>query len=169
MKKIITALLLLAAFQSVDAQTEIKTDTLPTYKKYPTIPVFTIMTAPDSLKFSKDDLKKKKPVMIMIFSPDCSHCKNATEDLIKHMDLFQAKDAQVVMVSHLDFSNIKKFYEDYKIAGYSNITMGRDGTYTLGAFYKIKSFPSIFVYDAKGNFVKSFEGDVKMSEIAESL
>ena len=73
------------------------------------------------------------------------------------------------MVSSLDFSNIKKFYEEYKIADHPNITMGRDGTYMLGSFYKIQRYPSIFVYDKKGKFIQSFEGDIKIDDIANVL
>ena len=73
------------------------------------------------------------------------------------------------MVSSLDFSHIKKFYEEYKIASFPNITMGRDGSYYLGSFYRIHNFPSIYVYNKKGKFVESFEGDVKMEKIAAVL
>lgn len=163
MKKILTAILLIIVFQQADAQT----DSLPVYKRFPVVPMFTIMTTPDSIKFTKDDLKKKKPTVMILFSPDCSHCQVATKDLLEHIDLF--KKAQIIMVSSLDFSHIKKFYEEYKIASYPNITMGRDGSYYLGSFYKIHNFPSIYVYNKKGKFVESFEGDVKMEKIAAVL
>ncbi len=163
MKKILLAIILLVGFQQVEAQS----DSIPVYKRFPLIPVFTIMTAPDSIKFTKDDLKKKKPTLIILFSPDCSHCQVATKDLLKNIELF--KKVQIVMVSSFDFSHIKKFYEDYKIADYPNISMGRDGSYYLGTFYKIKSFPSLFLYNKKGKFVQSFEGDIKMETIAEAL
>ncbi|CAN5793551.1 hypothetical protein BH11BAC4_BH11BAC4_25270 [soil metagenome] len=163
MKKIFIAIILITGFQQVDAQT----DTIPIYQRFPDLPVFTIMTTPDSIKFTKVDIKKKTPAIIIIFSPDCSHCQLATKDLLAHIDLF--KKTQIIMVSSLDYSNIKKFYEEYKIADYPNITMGRDGAYYLGTFFKIKSFPSIFVYDKKGKFVKTFVGDIKMEEVAEAL
>lgn len=163
MKKIFIAIALIVSFQQADAQT----DSLPIYKRYPVIPVFNIMIAPDSTKFTKDDLKRKKPTIIMLFSPDCSHCQFATKELLEKMDLF--KKVQIIMVSSLDFSNIKKFYDEYKIADYPNITMGRDGTYMLGTFYKIHTFPTIFLYNKKGKFVQSFEGDIKMEAIAEAL
>ena len=163
MKKILIAIALVIGFQQADAQT----DTLPVYKRFPVIPVFNIMTTPDSIKFTKDDLKKKKPVIIMIFSPDYSHCQVVTKELLEKIDLFNK--AQIIMVSSLDFSNIKKFYEEYKIADHPNITMGRDGTYMLGSFYKIQRYPSIFVYNKKGKFIQSFEGDIKIDDIANVL
>lgn len=163
MKRILIAILFIVGFQQADAQQ----DSLPIYKRFPDVPPFSITKVPDSLKFTKDDLKKRRATVIMIFSPDCSHCKLATKDLIEHIDLF--KKAQIIMVSSLDFDLIKKFYEEYKIADQPNITMGRDGTYFLGTFYKIHNFPSIFVYNKKGKFVEFFEGDVKMEKIAASL
>ena len=73
------------------------------------------------------------------------------------------------MVAHLDFNLIKQFYDNFKIASYPNITMGRDGTYFLGTFYKIHSYPTMFLYDKKGRFVKMFEGSIPVQKIAESL
>ena len=163
MKKIIIAILLITAFQQADAQT----DTLAVYQRFPVIPLFSIMTTPDSIKFTKDDLKKRKNTVVIIFSPDCGHCQVATKDLLDHIDLF--KKTQIIMVSSMDFSQIKKFYEDYKIADQPKITMGRDAAYFLGTFYKITSFPSIFVYNKKGKFVQTFSGDIKMETVAASL
>lgn len=163
MKKILLAILLFIVFDDVNAQN----DSLPIYKRFPVVPVFSIMTVPDSTKFSKDDLKKKTAVIIILFSPDCSHCQLVVKDLVDHIDLFEK--TQIVMVSSMDFINIKNFYTDYKIANQPNITMGRDGAYLLGTFYKIKHYPSVFVYDKKQKFVKEFEGEFTIQQIAEVL
>lgn len=163
MKRIIIAIVSILVFQQAEAQA----DSLPVYQRFPVIPLFSIMTAPDSIKFTKDDLKRRKPAVFIIFSPDCGHCQVATKDLLEHIDLF--KKTQIIMVSSLDFSHIKKFYEEYKIADHPMITMGRDGAYYLGTFYKVTSFPSIYLYNKKGKFVKSFSGDIKMETVAASL
>ena len=73
------------------------------------------------------------------------------------------------MASPLEHIHLKKFYDEYKIADYPNIIMGRDPGYFFGSFYKIKSFPAIFVYDKKGNFVKAFDGSIPVRQIAEYL
>jgi thiol-disulfide isomerase/thioredoxin len=163
MKKFILASMLAFVFQLADAQT----DSTPVYKRFPVIPVFNISKLPDSTEFSKDDLQRKKATVIMLFSPDCSHCQIETKNMLGHIDLF--KKAQIIMVSSMDFVNIRKFYEDYEIAKYENIVMGRDAAFLLGSFYGIKHYPSIFVYDKKGNFVKSFEGEFTIESVAEAL
>ena len=137
------------------------------YKRYPTIPPFTITKVPDSTKFTKADLKKKQATLIMIFSPDCEHCQHATEDMLAHFSLF--KNVQIVMATPLEYQFILPFYSAYKIAAHPNITMGRDPSYFLGTFFSVHNFPAIFLYDKKGKFVQSFEGSVSFEKIATYL
>ncbi len=140
-------------------------DSLPIYKRFPDVPPLKLRTVPDSLLFVKTDLPKKKQLLIMVFSPDCDHCQAATRDLLKHIQLF--KKVQIIMVSSLDFTHILAFYKEYKIADYPNIIMARDAAYFLSTFYNIKNFPSLFLYDKKGDFVKEFEGSIPFVKIAE--
>ena len=163
MRKIIFSLLVTAFCQAAFGQE----DTTLLYLRFPTVPPFRIITMADSTVFTKDNLSKKKATIIMVFSPDCEHCQAETKALTAKIELF--KKVQIVMASPLDYDYIKKFYEEYKIADYPNITMGRDPGYYLGTFYKIRSFPAIFLYDKKGNFVKAFNGSYPVEQIAELL
>ena len=162
MKKLL--LLLLIGFIAVSAMAQ---DSLPVYKRFPTVPPFKIVRVPDSSTYKKDDLKKRKATVIMIFSPDCDHCQHAAKDVLANAVLF--KKTQIVMASYAPYQSILNFYNDYGIAGQSNIVMGMDPGYFFGSFYSIRSFPTIIVYDKKGQLVKMFEGSVAFSKIAESL
>ncbi len=142
-------------------------DSMPIFKRFPTAPPFKLMLAPDSVAFTKENLTKRKSIIIMLFSPDCDHCIHATKELLKNIDLF--KKTQIIMVTSLSYNHIQKFYTDFKIADYHNIKVGLDNTYFLGTFYGSKSYPSIYVYDKKGNFKKFFEGTVSWVEIAKAL
>ena len=163
LRRIVLLFLFIGVGKIVFAQT----DTSLIYLRFPTVPPFSIIKAPDSTKFTKDDLKKKTATIIMVFSPDCEHCQHETRELIAHIDLF--KKVQIIMSSPLEYHYLKKFYDEYKIADYQIITMGRDPGYFLGTFYHIRSFPAIFVYDKKGNFVEAFDGSVPVERIAAAL
>ena len=163
MKKYILPLLLLLMAGKGFAQT----DTSLLYERFPNVPSFRLINIADSSIFTKDNLKKKKATIIMMFSPDCEHCQAETKELTAKIDLF--KNAQIIMVSPLDFKYIRKFYDEYKIADYPTITMGRDPSYFLGTFYKIHFFPSVFVYNKKGKLVNHFEGGHPVEEIAAAL
>ncbi len=141
-------------------------DTSLLYLSFPTIPSFKLIKVPDSTYFTKEDLKKKTPTIVMVFSPDCEHCQEMTKQITANIKLF--KKAQIVMATPVGFSYVKKFYEEYKISNYSAITMGRDPTYFLGTFYKVRSFPAIFIYNKKGQLVNWFTGEVELKKIVDS-
>ena len=142
-------------------------DTSKLYLQFPDIPPFSIMKAPDSTAFTKADLKKRKPTLIILFSPDCDHCKHEIKAL--KADIALLKGVQIVMVSFLNYDLINKFYKEYNLDSFPNITMGRDGKYFLGTFYKLHTYPSMFLYNKKGKFVKDFEGSIAIKKIAESF
>lgn len=163
MKNFVLFFILLLLSNGLSAQT----DTAALYFKYPNVPPFTITKVPDSTKFAKANLSAKKPVLIMVFSPDCDHCIHETKELLANMELF--KNVQIIMVAHLDFKYLKKFYEEYKLADYPNITLGRDYSYFFGTFFNIKFLPAIFLYNKKGKFSRAFDGSVPVKRIAAAL
>lgn len=163
MRKYIIGICCLCLIKSGYAQT----DSSLLYLRFPTIPPFSIVKTADSTVFTKDDLAKKKATLIFIFSPDCDHCQIETKALTANIKLF--KKAQIIMASNQGYTLLREFYNEYKIADYPNIIMGRDPSYFFGSFYKIRTFPSIFLYDKKGNFVKAFDGSVPVTTIASYL
>ena len=141
--------------------------TAPVYQRFPTIPQFTVYKAPDSTAFSRDDLQKRKPVVFMVFSPDCEHCQHETELLLA--DIKKFKGAQIVMVTYLPYDEMMAFYKHYDLAKYSEITVARDTKFFFPVFFKVRNLPSIYVYDKKGNFRKNFEGSINPDLIVDEL
>ena len=131
------------------------------------LPVFKIYTAPDSTAFTNDQLKKDKPVVLMFFSPDCDHCQKEIKELLAYKE--ELKDLQIVMASPAAFAEINNFYADYNIASMSNIVMGKDQGYALGMKYQLRTYPSVFVYDAKGTLAKAFIGNVSVPVILDAV
>jgi len=154
-------------FSAICTKNFAQADTSLLYLRFPILPALNLVNVTDSSKFSNASLKKHMATLIMIFSPDCEHCQHETKQLTAHIDLF--KKIQIVMSSPLEYKFLKRFYNDYRIADYPNITIGSDPGYFLGTFYHVRSFPSLFLYDKKGNFVKAFDGSVPVEQIAEAL
>jgi thioredoxin-related protein len=133
------------------------------YKRFPTVPAFKLLKIDSSSYFTKNDLKKNKPVLIMIFNPDCDHCKHETEEIIKHID--ELKDVQIVMSTMMSFDAMKSFYENYNLHRFENITVGQDVSFTLPSFYQIHFMPYLAMYDKKGNLLTTFEGSMKIDDL----
>ncbi len=166
MKQIILSCLAVFLAASAFSQSD---STEPVYLKYPTLPEFTINKVTDSTDFTRDNLRKHRPVVFMIFSPECEHCQHETEKIIANIDQFKNKDIQLVMVTYLPYNEMVDFYKKYKIADYPEITMGRDGKFFFPVFFKVRNLPSFYIYDKKGKFVKRFEGSVNTNLITDLL
>lgn len=81
----------------------------------------------------------------------------------------ELKRYQIVMVTYQPFNEMVDFYNEHKIADYSNIKMGRDTKFFLPPFFKIKSLPFQALYDKKGELITTFEGNVDVSKVLEAF
>jgi thioredoxin-related protein len=169
LKSIATLFLLFCFISYSNAQNENSqtNDTTPIYKQFPDVPAFTLNRFPDSAIVTKQDLKKKTPTIIILFSPDCDHCKTATKDLISNIEYL--KKAEIIMVSNLNFSWIKRFDEEFNLTKYDNITLATQPNFFLYEFYNLSSFPAVFVYDKKGKLIGDYKQHIDFKEIANLL
>ncbi len=101
--------------------------------------------------------------MIILFNPDCDHCKHEIEEIIKNIE--QLKNVQIVMATNMSFDIMKSFYEKYDLEKFENITVGRDFQYLLPSFYQIRFMPYLAMYDKKRNLLNSFEGSMKIEDL----
>lgn len=130
------------------------------------IPPFKILKA-DSTYFTPANLKKHTPVMIIYFSPDCSHCQHMVYEMKPKMKEFG--NTQIVMITFTDFNRLKmiqNFNRDFDLAKYPNITVGTEGrSYVVQSYYQVKTTPYIAVYNRQGKLVKAFDKAPAMNEL----
>lgn len=141
-------------------------ETAGTLKNIQQIPSFTIYTVPDSTAFTHLQLQKNKPLVLIFFNPDCDHCQKETQELVAHKDELQ--QLQIVMTSALPYHLLKEFYLGYNVSSMPNVKMGQDINFTLGSIYKPARYPSIYIYDAKGNLAKVYAGHAGVAAILEA-
>jgi thioredoxin-related protein len=134
------------------------------------IPPFKILRT-DSTWFTPADLVKNKPVMIIYFAPDCSHCQHLVYEMRPRMKQFG--DIQIVMVTFTDpkmLIAVKNFYRDFDLKKYHNITVGTEGrTYVVQQYYQVATTPYIAIYDHKGKLVKAFDKVPPMDELVAAV
>ena len=139
----------------------------PNYLRYPVIPPISMTTASGKV-FTNADIKKHKPVMIMLFSVDCEHCQHETQDITSHISQF--KGAQLIMITPSAHSEMYAFYQGYGISKYPDvITMGTDSTRRLNMFYQQRFFPGIYIYNKDNHLVYHHEGTAKIDTLVHYL
>jgi thiol-disulfide isomerase/thioredoxin len=121
----------------------------------PVIAPYKILTTKDTY-VTPANLQKNKPVMLIYFAPDCSHCQKLITDMKPVMKSF--KDIQVVMITFSDIRMVKSFQSDYGLTAWPNFILGTEGyTYTVQRYYQLKHTPYIAIYDHKGKLVQAYE------------
>ena len=163
-KKIALLFIAAACFITANAQ---KDDDAERLKKIQRLPAFQIHTVPDSIIFHSEALKKNEPVILMFFSPDCDHCQKETKELLAYKE--ELKNLQIIMVSHMPYNTIKTFYTDYSISSMPNVKMGHDKDFVLSLQYRPKTYPGIYIYNAKGELAKAFVGNVGVPAILDAI
>ena len=160
MKKLLVLLVSLAAVLTSSAN---NIDTIPQHLKNLKLPDFKLLLPDSATNFYTEQLSAKKSTILISFSPECDHCKQQTKEIIQNID--QLKNVQIVMATTLPFDMMKAFHEEYKIASYKNITMGRDVLYFFPKYFLNHYLPLIAIYNKKGELLHYFDGGVSTAEL----
>ena len=135
--------------------------------KFLSIPAISVHTVPDSSIFTNKNLRTNTPFILMFFSPDCDHCHKQTKELLAYKK--ELKGIQILLLSVAPYQEIKNFYNEFGLSAMSNLRVGQDINFKLGATYKVNTYPSIYVYDRKATLAKAFIGNKDVQAILDAL
>ncbi len=136
---------------------------IPPYKRYPTLPPIQLLLGDSVTKYTKENIPEKKPVLVMMFSPDCSHCQHTAEEMYQRKE--DLKDIQIVMATILPLYEMNSFMKKYKLNELENVVAGKDIYFLLPPFYSMKNFPYMALYNKKGNLIMGFEGSMPIEKL----
>lgn len=162
MKKIFFIIVLLVSVAGAFAQT----DSTAPYWLNKNIPKFSLLSAKDSSLIGDTSLVKGKPVIFMLFNPECEHCQRQFKLLVS---IPQVVQAQVVMCSTEDFGKIAGFAKKFEVFKYPYMSLGKDYKITLGPFFRPRTIPVLAFYNKQGKFVFIKQGEASKKEIVAAL
>ena len=144
-----------------------QTDSLPPYLREGTLPEFRLLQADGQTWLTRSDLAKGKPVMIMLFNPDCDHCQRQTWAILQGID--RLGDLQIVMATYRSIKMIGQFNELYELHRFPSIRTGRDEAYRLIPYFQTGGLPLTAVYGADWRYLDKFQGDQGIGPILKIL
>ncbi len=168
MKKFLVLSICLLATTQIFSQTNTAANDTFAYTRE-AMPAFTVYKAPDSTAFTNKNVAKKRPVLLMLFSPECGHCQHVAKEILQHLDAAKKGRAKILMFTWLPYNTLVSFRKDYKIGDYPQITLGYDSKFFFVPFYHVTTFPKLIVYDKNGRFVKAFEGSIDIDDVWKAL
>jgi thiol-disulfide isomerase/thioredoxin len=138
---------------------------LAPFRKYPTLPAFNVLEMDSTTIFNTFNIPKGRKIVLVMFSPDCSHCKRLTDKLTAGMDSLANLDFYFI-TPYSKMEEIQKFYALHKLAAYKNVKLvGRDTEFFSARFYELHMFPAIAVYDEQKKLIDMVEGEAPVNYI----
>lgn len=164
MKRVLLLLVGLILSVGVLAQQEkVAKDTAP-YLKYPTMPAIQILLQDSATIFNTYTIPRGAPTVLVFFSPDCEHCQHMTAEMVAKMD--SMKQANFIFLTPMPLAMLRPFSQKMGINKVKNIrVVGKDYQYFFPAYYDARYVPIVVVYDKEKQFVKRYEGTVKVSDL----
>jgi thiol-disulfide isomerase/thioredoxin len=161
MKNVFFLLFLITVTSTVQAKSS--NDSIPAHLKNLLLPDFKLLLPDSSTNFYTENLKSNRITILMSFSPECDHCKQQTKEITEQISKF--KHIQIVMATTLPFGMMKAFHDEYKIASFKNIIMGRDVLYFFPKYFLNHYLPLIAVYNKKGELIHYADGGMPTTEL----
>ena len=107
---------------------------------------------------------------LLYFSPDCGHCIETTEQIIRKSDSLQ--NTLLIMAAYKPLEELKNFSEKYHLNLFPNIRLGRDSRYFIVPYFRISYTPFVAVFNDKRKLIRYWsapEHPFEMSELLEIL
>ena len=122
------------------------------------LPAFDLLLPDSVTHFNTTDIPTGKPIIIIGFSPTCTHCGAETEDIVNHITQFN--NFRIYFVTSYPFNEMKGFYHYFKLNRYPNITMGQDSSNYFMNYFKAQEIPFTTIFDSKKRLIQAFGNQI---------
>jgi len=162
MKNYIILLTLLFSIHSTIAQEEPKSPE--------TIPQFSIVDF-DGEEFTNEDMSGRTGSYIVYFNPECGHCEIAFKKLNKEVEALDLKKVTFYAVAANTKEKTDIFFKEIapEVLKLKNLKILLDEDFVFAEAFQVGSYPTVYFYDKKGNFVSRYEGTENVLKPIKSL
>jgi len=161
-KKILIAIVLLMLSGLIGASAYMLNKKNSEYAEIQTLPKLSFETlGGESIELEGP---KDKGLIISFVNTDCMFC-NAELGLFKKYYKEVSKKYDVYFISVEKHEKVKKHFDEYKIEDYPAYNVLLDKNYEIDKSFKVKSVPTLFVYNKKGELLKVLRGLSKIEKI----
>lgn len=142
---------------SVEAATLTAPSTMPDYT----------LTDIEGNSYSIHELAGNKPTLFIYFNSTCHLCQEELGAISKRIEEF--KNYNIILTTVQPVGEMIDFANSLGIKDKSNVHFLLDSRMEVASFLKIKSVPSIYVYDAKKQLVSEYVGITDLDLLKEKL
>ena len=132
-----------------------------------TIPAFKIMRT-DRTFFTEKYLPPNKPVVLIYFAPDCSHCQKLLGEFFKKLNEFNK--AEILLITFKPVSDLVELEKQHELSKHHNIVSGTEGnTFIIRYYYNIATTPFTALFDNKGKLITTYRKETSVDDLVHRL
>lgn len=131
------------------------------------LPAFDMQLYDSLTHLNTADIPTGQPLIVIGFSPTCTHCQAETADIIKNIDKF--RNARICFTTDFPLKEMQVYYRYYKLKQYPNIIMGRDSTNSFLTYFKANTVPYTAVYDSQKRLKRVMNGQAAAANLLNAI
>ncbi|GAB5553642.1 MAG: hypothetical protein Sapg2KO_32330 [Saprospiraceae bacterium] len=110
--------------------------------------------------------KQAYPSVLIFYNPNCEHCQYEAQSLSTH-SAFQK--TPVYWLSAAEPEALSDFQMQYATDAPASFQFLHDPQHQIGNAMGVRTYPSLFIYDADGHLAHQYEGETKPEAILKYL
>lgn len=135
-----------------------------TVQHLPNVPLLAL----DSTSFSLAEAVGNQAAVLFFFHPDCEHCQSEARQIQENVE--ELKAVKLIWISYENLDRLREFDEEYKLTGsFPQLVMAKIEPVVANEKFGLRTFPTVFIYDAEGNLAKKYTGETKIEAILKYL
>lgn len=126
------------------------------------------LLALDSVSFGLANSVGNQAAVLFFFHPDCEHCQNEAKQVRENAEELSA--AKLVWISSEDIERLREFDEKFSLTkSIEKLVVAKIDPVIANEKFGLRTFPTVFIYDAAGNLTKKYTGETKIEAILKHL
>lgn len=122
----------------------------------------------DSVTFDLAKSVGDQAAVLFFFNPDCEHCQSEAKQVRENAE--ELRSAKLVWISTENLDRLREFDEKFKLSqSIEKLVVAKIDPITANEKFGLRTFPTVFIYDAAGNLTKKYTGETKIEAILKYL
>jgi len=127
------------------------------------LPPFDMLLMDSTTVLKAQEIPTGKPIVLLFFRPDCTHCQQETQTLLDHIDSLE--NVRFYFLATAPLEDIREFYAHFHLDKYKNVTVGRDHEHSFYQAFRPSNVPYTAIYDGNKRLVRIYSEEVGIDKI----
>lgn len=119
--------------------------------------------------FTHESVDNGANLLVMLFNPQCGHCEDQAELLVKNIGVFKQSKLVMMVVPEMGIY-LPNFIRSFRLSAYPDvIKVGVDSGEFIKNTFLYQALPQINIYNSDRKLIKTYSGGVSMDTLMQYI